>query len=62
VEQYIKHRLALARDGMPPNQLLGATELAQALAEWTGRTWASSLRRMRIHAISQLSGGLPAGD
>jgi len=59
VEQYIKHRLALARDGMPPNQLLGATELAQALAEWTGTNVGVEFTPDAIHAISQLSGGLP---
>jgi general secretion pathway protein A len=59
VEQYIKHRLALARDGMPPNQLLGATELAQALAEWTGTSAGVEFTPDAIHAISQLSSGLP---
>ena len=59
VEQYIKHRLALARDGMPPNQLLGATELAQALAAWTGTSAAVDFTPDAIHAISQLSGGVP---
>jgi type II secretory pathway predicted ATPase ExeA/cell division septation protein DedD len=59
VEQYIKHRLALARDGMPPNQLLGANELAQVLAEWAGTNAGVEFTPDAIHAVSQLSGGLP---
>ena len=45
VKQYITHRLARARDGEPPSQLPGATELAQELADWAGDE-----RERRVHA------------
>jgi general secretion pathway protein A len=58
VEQYITHRLALARD-KPPSQAPGAPELAQALAEWAGTNEGVEFTPDAIQAVSQLSGGLP---
>ena len=59
VEQYIKHRLALARDDKAPSQAPGAPELAQALAEWAGTSESVEFTPDAIQAVSQLSGGLP---
>ena len=59
VEQYIQHRLARARDGKRPAQLPGATELAEELAAWDGTSASVEFTPEAIHAVSQLSGGLP---
>ena len=59
VKEYIDHRLALARDGKPPSQAPGATELARELAEWAGTNAGVEFTPDAIHAVSQLSGGLP---
>jgi general secretion pathway protein A len=59
VTEYIKHRLALARDGKPPSQLPGATELARELADWATTNAGVEFTPDAIHAVSQLSGGLP---
>ena len=59
VKEYIKHRLALARDGKPTQQLPGATELARELAGWTTANAGVEFTPDAIHAVSQLSGGLP---
>ena len=59
VQQYIEHRLALARDGKVLSQTPGATELARELAEWAGTNAGVEFTPDAIHAVSQLSGGLP---
>jgi general secretion pathway protein A len=59
VEQYIKHRLALARNDRPPSQAAGAPELAQALAEWARTNEGVEFTPDAIQAVSQLSRGLP---
>jgi type II secretory pathway predicted ATPase ExeA len=59
VKEYIRHRLALARDGKPLQQLPGATELAQELADWTATTTGVEFTSDAIHAVSELSAGLP---
>jgi general secretion pathway protein A len=59
VEQYIGHRLATARDGQPPSRAPGAMELAQELAAWTGAKPGVEFTADAIHAVSQLSGGVP---
>jgi general secretion pathway protein A len=60
VKEYIHHRLALARDGKPLQQLPGATELAQELADWTATNNAGvEFTSDAIHAVSELSAGLP---
>ena len=59
VKQYIEHRLALARDGNPPSQIPGATELAQELAEWAGTKPGVEFNSDAIHCVAELSGGVP---
>ncbi len=59
VKEYIRHRHALARDGKPLQQLPGATELAQELADWTATTTGVEFTSDAIHAVSELSAGLP---
>ena len=59
VQEYIQHRLALARDGKPLQQLPGATELAQELADWTAMNAGVEFTSDAIHAVSDLSAGLP---
>jgi general secretion pathway protein A len=59
VTEYIKHRLALARDGKPRSQLAGATELARELAGWAVTNAGVEFTPDAMHAVSQLSGGLP---
>ena len=59
VHQYIDHRLALARDGHVPSRAPGATELANALAEWSGTTAAVEFTADALHAVSEFSDGLP---
>ena len=59
VEQYVTHRLALARDVKPSNHLPGANELARELAEWAGANAGVDFTPDAIHAVSHLSGGLP---
>ncbi len=59
VKQYIIHRLALARDGKPPSQLSGATELARELADWAATNASVEFTPDAMHAVSQLSAGLP---
>jgi general secretion pathway protein A len=59
VEEYIKHRLALARDGKPLQQLPGAIELARELADWKATNPSVEFTSDAIHAVSELSAGLP---
>jgi len=59
VTEYIKHRLALARDGKQPSQLAGATELARELADWSTPNAGVEFTPDAMHAVSQISGGLP---
>jgi type II secretory pathway predicted ATPase ExeA len=59
VTEYIKHRLALARDGKQPSQLAGATELARELADWAPTNASVEFTPDAMHAVSQISGGLP---
>jgi hypothetical protein len=58
VEQYIEHRLALARDGKAPSQAPRATE-PQGLADFTGTKPGVEFTPDAIDAVSQLSGGIP---
>jgi general secretion pathway protein A len=58
VQQYIDHRLALARAGKV-SRTPGATDLAAALAEWAGTNVAVEFTPDALHAVSVLSGGLP---
>jgi len=59
VEQYIKHRLALARDVRPPSEAPGATELTPEPAERVGTNADAEFTPDAIQAVSLLSGGLP---
>jgi general secretion pathway protein A len=59
VEQYITHRLALARDGKIVSRLPGATELARELAELRGTSAGVEFTPDAIHEVTQFSGGLP---
>ena len=59
VKEYIKHRLALARGGKLLQQLPGATELARELADWTATNAGVEFTSDAIHAVSELSAGLP---
>jgi general secretion pathway protein A len=59
VEQYIKHRLALARDGKTPSHLPGATALTEELAAWAGQKQGVEFTPAAIHVVSELSGGVP---
>jgi general secretion pathway protein A len=59
VKEYIRHRLALARAGKPSYQLPGATELARELADWGTTDAGVEFTADAIHAVSELSGGLP---
>ena len=59
VEQYITHRLALARDGKLVSRLPGATELARELAELRGTSAGVEFTPEAIHEVTQFSGGLP---
>ena len=59
VKEYIRHRLALARDGKPLQHLPGATELARELADWTAPNAGVEFTSDAIHAVSELSAGLP---
>jgi len=59
VKEYITHRLALARDGKPLQQLPGATELARELADWTATNAGVEFTSDAIYAVSELSAGLP---
>jgi general secretion pathway protein A len=62
VQQYIEHRLALARGARAPSQAPGARELERELAEWEqeAETPASvEFTPDAIQAVSKLSGGLP---
>src|SRR6185503_922463 len=59
VEQYITHRLALARDGKLVSQLPGATELARELAELRGTNAGVEFTPDAIREVTQVSGGLP---
>jgi general secretion pathway protein A len=58
VEQYIEHRLALARDGKPPSQAPRATE-PQELGDSAGTKPGVEFTPDAIDAVSQLSGGIP---
>ena len=59
VQQYIDHRLFLARNGKVASQAPGATELAHALAGWSGPNESVEFTPDAIHAVYELSGGLP---
>ena len=59
VEQYIKHRLALARDARAPSEAPGATELTPEPAERAGTNAEAEFTPDAIQAVSLLSGGLP---
>src|SRR4030095_2810180 len=63
VSQYIEHRLAVVREGQPGSdvgsQIPGATELARALAEWSGPGEGVAFSPDAIDAILLSSGGLP---
>jgi type II secretory pathway predicted ATPase ExeA len=59
VQQYIEHRLALARDGKPAPEAPGATELERELADWAGTNAGVEFTPDAIRAVSELSGGLP---
>jgi general secretion pathway protein A len=59
VQQYIDHRLALAREGKVLSQTPGATELANALAEWSRGDASVEFTPEAFQVISELSGGLP---
>jgi general secretion pathway protein A len=59
VEQYIQHRLALARVDKPRNQTPDAADLARELAAWAGTTPRVEFTPDSIHAVTQLSGGVP---
>ena len=62
VQQYIEHRLALARGVKAPSQAPGARELERELAEWEeeeGAPASVEFTPEAIQAVSKLSGGLP---
>jgi general secretion pathway protein A len=59
VQQYIEHRLALARGGKAPSQTPGARELERAMAEWDENTAGVRFTPDAIQAVSTLAGGLP---
>ena len=59
VHRYIDHRLALAKDGHVPSRAPGATELANALAEWSGTTASVEFTPDALQAVSEFSDGLP---
>jgi general secretion pathway protein A len=63
VQQYIEHRLALARRARAPSQAPGAKELERELAEWREeeeeRAASVKFTPDAIQAVSKLSGGLP---
>jgi general secretion pathway protein A len=59
VEQYVMHRLALARDGKLVSRLPGATELARELAELRGTNAGVEFTPDAIREVTQFSGGLP---
>jgi general secretion pathway protein A len=58
VNKYIDHRLGLARAGTA-SRVPGAAELTAALAEWSGTNAAVEFTPDAVHALSELSGGLP---
>jgi general secretion pathway protein A len=59
VQQYIEHRLALARGARAPSQAPGARELERELAEWEETRAGVEFTPDAIQAVSKLSGGLP---
>ena len=59
VQQYIEHRLALARGGKAPSQAPGARELERAMAEREETEAGVEFTSDAIQAVSTLSGGLP---
>jgi general secretion pathway protein A len=61
VQQYIEHRLALARGAKAPSRAPGAKELERELAEWGEEGTPASVEFTpdAIQAVSKLSGGLP---
>jgi general secretion pathway protein A len=59
VQQYIEHRLALARSAKAPSQAPGARELERAMAEWEETRAGVEFTPEAIQAVSKLSGGLP---
>jgi general secretion pathway protein A len=59
VQQYIEHRLALARGGKAPSQAPGAEELERAMDEWEKTKAGVEFTPDAIQAVSKLAGGLP---
>jgi general secretion pathway protein A len=59
VQQYINHRLTLARAGKGLSRTPGAPELANALAEWSGTDPSVEFTPAALDAVSELSSGLP---
>ncbi|MEP6918231.1 MAG: AAA family ATPase [Acidobacteriota bacterium] len=59
VEQYITHRLSLARGGADVSRAPGAVELARELAAWQETADRVVFTSDAIQAVSHLSGGLP---
>jgi general secretion pathway protein A len=59
VKPYIKHRLALARDGKPPDDLLDGKDLERELADWAGTNGGVDFTPDAIQAVSQVSRGVP---
>jgi general secretion pathway protein A len=59
VQQYIEHRLALARAGNAPSQTPGAKELERAMAEWEDTAAGVRFTPDAIQAVSTLAGGVP---
>jgi type II secretory pathway predicted ATPase ExeA len=59
VEQYIAHRLAVARRVAGPSAVPGATELERAMADWAEAKTEVTFSREAIDAIAKISGGTP---
>lgn len=59
VGHYIDHRLTVARERHTGSNIPGASELERALAEWDGPKRSVTFAPEAIHAVSQLSRGIP---
>jgi type II secretory pathway predicted ATPase ExeA len=59
VEQYVTHRLTLARGAAVRSQVPGAVELARELAAWQETAEGVEFTPQAIQAVSEISGGLP---
>ncbi|MEO8077717.1 MAG: AAA family ATPase [Acidobacteriota bacterium] len=59
VEQYITHRLGLARGAADASRAAGAVELARELAAWQDTADSVVFTSDAIQAVSHFSGGLP---